>query len=199
VRRTLAIRIFILPLRKNTINTFFKMVDKLGPEEFITLWDGTIDKLVRYHDNISIELQQLIVTIKSTMDGDGTKLVPAAEGKAAFGKKLKADIRAMWTLEYEIEQLQEDFSKQMGSIDVKALTDDFIEDMLLQSKPLQGILGAIRTKQRVKLADIKKEYDAAIEPLEPLYIKRPPKPAAPAPAAPAPAAVEAPAPAAVTA
>ena len=52
--------------------------------------------------------------------------------------------------------------------------------------------------------DIKKEYDAAIEPLEPLYIQRPPKPAAkpaeaPKPAEPAPAAKDAPAPAAVTA
>ena len=55
----------------------------------------------------------------------------------------------MWSLEYEIEQLQEDFAKQMGSIDIKALTDDFIEDMLLQSKPLQGILAAIRSRQRV--------------------------------------------------
>jgi hypothetical protein len=55
----------------------------------------------------------------------------------------------MWSLEYEIEQLQEDFSKQMGSIDIKALTDDFIEDMLLQSKPLQSILAAIRSRQRV--------------------------------------------------
>ena len=55
----------------------------------------------------------------------------------------------MWSMEYEIEQLQEDFSKQMGSIDVKNLTDDFIEDMLLQSKPLQSILGEIRNRQRV--------------------------------------------------
>ena len=53
-------------------------------------------------------------------------------------------------MEYEIEQLQEDFAKQMGSIDIKALTDDFIEDMLLQSKPLQGILAAIRARQRVR-------------------------------------------------
>merc|ERR1712012_245193 len=65
-------------------------------------------------------------------------------------------------MEYEIEQLQEDFAKQMGSIDIKTLTDDFIEEMLLQSKPLQGILGAIRGRQRVKLAEIKKEYDAAL-------------------------------------
>jgi hypothetical protein len=128
-------------------------------------------------------------------------MVPVAEEKATYGKKIKADIRAMWSMEYEIEQLQEDFAKQMGSIDVKALTDDFIEDMLLQSKPLQGVLSAIRNRQRVKLADIKKEYDEAIDPLEPLYIKRPPKPKKEEakPAEPAPAAKEAPAPAAVTA
>merc|ERR1712226_1796627 len=127
-------------------------------------------------------------------------MVPVAEEKATFGKKIKGDIRAMWSMEYEIEQLQEDFAKQMGSIDIKALTDDFIEDMLLQSKPLQGVLSAIRNRQRVKLAEIKKEYDALIEPLEALYIQRPPKPAEEAkPAEPAPAAVEAPAPPAVTA
>jgi len=149
-------------------------VQKLDPEAFIALWDLTIDKMVRHHDNISTEVQQLIITIQKTRDGEGTKMVPVAEEKATYGKKIKADIRAMWSMEYEIEQLQEDFAKQMGSIDVKALTDDFIEDMLLQSKPLQGVLSAIRNRQRVKLADIKKEYDEAIDPLEPLYIKRPP-------------------------
>jgi len=176
-------------------------VQKLDPEAFIALWDLTIDKMVRHHDNISTEVQQLIITIQKTRDGEGTKMVPVAEEKAAYGKKIKADIRAMWSMEYEIEQLQEDFAKQMGSIDVKALTDDFIEDMLLQSKPLQGVLSAIRNRQRVKLADIKKEYDEAIDPLEPLYIKRPPKPKKEEakPAEPAPAAKEAPAPAAVTA
>ena len=55
----------------------------------------------------------------------------------------------MWNMEYEIEQLQEDFAKQMGSIDVKALTDDFIEDMLLQSKPLQVVMNEIRKRQKV--------------------------------------------------
>jgi len=176
-------------------------VQKLDPEAFIALWDLTIDKMVRHHDNISTEVQQLIITIQKTRDGEGTKMVPVAEEKATYGKKIKADIRAMWSMEYEIEQLQEDFAKQMGSIDVKALTDDFIEDMLLQSKPLQGVLSAIRNRQRVKLADIKKEYDEAIDPLEPLYIKRPPKPKKEEakPAEPAPAAKEAPAPAAVTA
>jgi len=179
-------------------------IQKLDPEAFIALWDGSIDKMVRFHDNISTEVQQLIITIQKTRDGEGNKMVPLAEEKAAFGRKIKADIRAMWSLEYEIEQLQEDFAKQMGSIDIKALTDDFIEDMLLQSKPLQGILAAIRSRQREKLTNIKKEYDEHIDSLEPLYIKRPPKPAPPPkeepkPAEPAPAAQEAPAPAAVTA
>merc|ERR1712156_262703 len=100
-------------------------------------------------------------------------MVPLAEEKAQYGKKIKADIRAMWSMEYEIE-------------------------------PLQGILAAIRGRQRVKLAEIKKEYDAAIDPLEPLYIQRPPKPAPKPkeeakPAEPAPAAVEAPAPEPVSA
>jgi len=177
-------------------------IQKLDPEAFIALWDLTIDKMVRLHDNISTEVQQLIIAIQKTRDGEGTKMVPTAEEKAAFGKKIKADIRAMWSLEYEIEQLQEDFAKQMGSIDIKALTDDFIEDMLLQSKPLQGVLSAIRTRQREKLANIKKEYDEKIDPLEPLYIQRPPKPVKkeePKPAEPEAAAKEAPAPAAVTA
>lgn len=182
------------------------MVEKLGPEEFIELWDLTIDKMIRYHDNISIEIAELIKTIQSTMNTTGNTLVKDAEDKAALGKKLKGDIRAMWAMEYEIEQLQEDFAKHMGTIDKENLTDDFIEDMLLQSKPLQEVLKEIRARQRVRLADIKKEYDAAIDVLEPLYIKRPPKPAAapaaaeaPKPAEPAPAAVAAPAPAAVTA
>jgi len=181
-------------------------VSKMNPEEFIAVWDATIDKMVRYHDNISIEISQMITTIKKTMNEEGNKLVPLAEERATYGKKVKGDIRAMWSMEYEIEQLQEDFSKQMGSIDVKALTDDFIEDMLLQSKPLQGVLSEIRNRQRVKLADIKKEYDANIDVLEPLFIQRPPKPVevpkpaeAPKAAEPAAAAKETPAPAAVTA
>jgi len=183
------------------------MVDKLGPEEFIALWDLTIDKMVRFHDNVSMEIAEMIKTIQKTMNTDGNALVPTCEARAAFGKKLKGDIRNMWSMEYEIEQLQEDFAKQMGSIDVKNLTDDFIEDMLLQSKPLQSVLGEIRTRQRAALAAIKGEYDKDIDALEPLFIKRPPKPAPPPPAAPAeakpaepaPAAKEAPAPAAVTA
>lgn len=179
-------------------------MDKLGPEEFIALWDLTIDKMVRYHDNISIEIAELIKTIRQDMNTPaGQALVPIAEERATYGKKVKSDIRGMWSMEYEIEQIQEDFAKQMGSIDIKALTDDFIEDMLLQSKPLQGVLNEIRARQRATLGNIKKDYDAAIDALEPLYMLRPAKPEpvaeAPKPAEPAPAAVEAPPPAAVTA
>ena len=61
-------------------------IEKMDPEAFITLWDLTIDKMVRFHDNISTEVQQLIITIQKTRDGEGNKMVPMAEEKAAFGK-----------------------------------------------------------------------------------------------------------------
>ena len=55
----------------------------------------------------------------------------------------------MWGLEYEIEDLQKAFAQQLGDIDLANLTDDFVEDALLQSKPLQGVLQNIRLKQKV--------------------------------------------------
>ena len=61
-------------------------IQKMDPEAFIALWDLTIDKMVRFHDNISTEVQQLIITIQKTRDGEGNKMVPTAEEKAAFGK-----------------------------------------------------------------------------------------------------------------
>ena len=61
-------------------------IQKLDPEAFIALWDATIDKMVRFHDNISTEVQQLIIAIQKTRDGEGTKMVPLAEEKAAFGR-----------------------------------------------------------------------------------------------------------------
>ncbi len=77
------------------------------------------------------------------------ELIPVAEERAVYGKKVKAGIRSMWALEYEIQDLQEDFAKQLGNIDLDNLTDDFVEEALLHSKPLQGILKAIRIRQRV--------------------------------------------------
>jgi len=77
------------------------------------------------------------------------ELVPVAEDRATYGKKVMRSIRQMWGLEYEILDLQEAFAKQLGDIDLNNLTDDFVEDALLQSKPLQSVLMAIRHRQKV--------------------------------------------------
>lgn len=109
-------------------------------------------------------------------------LVPLAEEKATYGKVVKGAIRDLWSLEYEIEEIQTEFAKGIGSIDINHLTDDFVEDVMLQSKPLQGILMAIRIRQKEAMEKVKATYGDAIKDLEPLAITRPPKPAA-APAA----------------
>ena len=57
----------------------------------------------------------------------------------------------MWYLEYEIADLQEEFAKEMGSFDTENMTVDFIEDMLIKSKPLQTVLLGIRRKQKVNI------------------------------------------------
>merc|ERR1712020_652389 len=56
------------------------------------------------------------------------------------------------------------------------MTVDFIEDMLIKSKPLQIVLLGIRRKQKDTLDELKKKYGDSIKDLEPLYIPRPPKP-----------------------
>jgi len=144
----------------------------IDPEE----WDLVIDKLVRFHDNIQLEIKELIAKIKQEMNGVGSSLVPSAEEKSNFGKALKSDIRRMWYLEYEIADLQEEFAKEMGSFDTENMTVDFIEDMLIKSKPLQIVLLGIRKKQKDTMEELKKTYGEAIKDLEPLYIPRPPKP-----------------------
>merc|ERR1712141_804028 len=136
-----------------------------------------------------------------------SELVPLAEEKATYGKIVKSAIRELWALEYEIEEIQTEFAKGIGSIDIGNLTDDFVEDVMLQSKPLQGILMAIRIRQKTKMEEIKTKYWEVIKDLEPLRQPRPPKPKdepkkpeekkADAPAEPKPA--DAPAPAPVTA
>merc|ERR1711948_177388 len=83
----------------------------------------------------------------------------------------------MGALEYEIEEIQTEFAKGIGSIDIEHLTDDFVEDVMLQSKPLQGILMAIRLRQKDCMEGVKAKYGADIEKLEPLKVARPPKPA----------------------
>jgi len=144
----------------------------IDPEE----WDLVIDKLVRLHDNIQLEIVELVAKIKQEMNGTGSSMVPLAEDKSNFGKQLKADIRRMWYLEYEIADLQEEFAKEMGSFDTENMTVDFIEDMLIKSKPLQTVLLGIRRKQKDTMEELKKTYAAEIKELEPLYIPRPPKP-----------------------
>merc|ERR1712150_363568 len=144
----------------------------IDPEE----WDLVIDKLVRFHDNIQLEIKELVNKIKQEMNGLGSSMVPLAEEKSIYGKQIKADVRRMWYLEYEIADLQEEFAKEMGSFDTENMTVDFIEDMLIKSKPLQIVLLGIRRKQKETLDELKKKYADSIKDLEPLYIPRPPKP-----------------------
>ena len=54
----------------------------IDPEE----WDLVIDKLVRFHDNIQLEIAELIRKIKLEMNGVGSTMVPIAEDKSNFGK-----------------------------------------------------------------------------------------------------------------
>jgi hypothetical protein len=158
-------------------------------------WDLVLAKLHRYHANIQQECGIIVQTIRKEMKSE---LVPLAEEKATHGKVVKKQIRDLWALEYEIEEIQTEFAKGIGSINIEELTDDFVEDVMLQSKPLQGILMAIRLRQRDACEGAKAKYGEAIKDLEPLKLVRPPKPA-PAPAAPAPEAPKAEAPAAAPA
>jgi len=144
----------------------------LDPEE----WDLVIDKMVRLHDNLQTEIVLLVAEIKKEMNKEGSSLVPSAETKSTFGKQVKADIRKMWYVEYEIADLQEEFAKEMGSFDTTNMTVDFVEDVLIKSKPLQTVLMGIRKKQKDTMEEIKKTYAEHINDLEPLYIPRPPKP-----------------------
>lgn len=145
-------------------------------------WEMVLGKMLRYHDNLSKEIGAMVIQIKTEMKSE---LVPVAEDRANYGKVVKGAIRSMWALEYEIEDIQKDFIKMVGGIDITNLTDDFVEDVMLQSKPLQTVLMGIRNRQKVTMDDVKKQYEEKINALEPLAIKRPPKPepkAAPAPA-----------------
>jgi hypothetical protein len=162
-------------------------------------WDLVLAKMHRYHANIQQEVGIIVQTIRKEMKSE---LVPLAEEKANHGKIVKQAIRSLWALEYEIEDIQTEFAKGIGSIDIAHLTDDFVEDVMLQSKPLQGILMAIRLRQKETMESVKKNYWEVIKDLEPLKQDRPPKPkeepkkeAAPA----EPPKAEAPAPAPVTA
>merc|ERR1739849_52217 len=146
-------------------------------------WELVLAKMHRHHANVAQEVAIIVQTIRKEMKSE---LVPLAEEKATFGKIVKEAIRSLWALEYEIEEIQTEFAKGIGSIDIAHLTDDFVEDVMLQSKPLQGILMAIRLRQKERMEAVQAKYGADIDKLEPLKVVRPPKPAPPAPAAEAP-------------
>ena len=93
----------------------------------------------------------------------------------AIDNNLTHYYREMWALEYEVDELQHKFADSIGTMDLDNLDVDFIEDMMLKSKPLQGILNDIRGRQIKKLEDVKKTYGEAIKDLEALVVERPAK------------------------
>jgi len=139
-------------------------------------WDECLCKMLKYHSNISMEIRDLILKIRAEVNTTGQDLVPTAEERSNYGKIVKQSIRGMWGLEYEIEDIQVEFAKSIGKIDLANLTDDFVEDVMLQSKPLQSILHAIRRRQKATMEEVKKEYWEKVKDLEPLKVVRPPKP-----------------------
>ena len=67
---------------------------------------------------------------------------------------MKTAVREMWSLEYEVDELQSKFSESIGTLDLDNLDVDFIEDMMLKVKPLQSVLNDIRVRQNSKLAEV---------------------------------------------
>merc|ERR1712066_1207817 len=118
-------------------------------------WCMIRNKMLRYHFNISEEIKEVVQSIRAEMRPE---LIPLAEEKANFGKLVKTAVREMWSLEYEVDELQSKFSESIGTLDLDNIDVDFIEDMMLKSKPLQGILNDIRVRQNKKLEDVSKTY-----------------------------------------
>ena len=135
-------------------------------------WALILNKMLRYHYNISEEIKAVVQSIRTEMRPE---LIPLAEEKANFGKLVKTAVREMWGLEYEVDELQSKFSESIGTMDLDNMDVDFIEDMMLKSKPLQSVLNDIRNRQMQKLEDIKKTYGDAIKDLEVMIVERPPK------------------------
>merc|ERR1739846_274106 len=132
-------------------------------------WSLVLNKMLRFHFNISEEIEALVKAIRTEMKQE---LIPMAEDKSNFGKIVKRAIREMWALEYEVDELQHKFADSIGKMDLDNLDVDFIEDMMLKSKPLQSVLNDIRNRQKAALDDIKKTYGDAIKDLEPMRVPR---------------------------
>merc|ERR1719227_40388 len=135
-------------------------------------WSLVRNKMLRFHFNISEEIKAVVQAIRTEMKPE---LIPLAEEKSNFGKLVKKAIREMWSLEYEVDDLQHKFADSIGGLDLDNLDVDFIEDMMLKAKPLQSVLNDIRNRQIVKLEEIKKSYGEAIKDLAPMQVTRPPK------------------------
>merc|ERR1712236_199498 len=172
--------------------------DKMGDHIMLDLeeWALVLNKMLRFHFNLSEEIKAVVQAIRTEMKPE---LIPLAEDKSNFGKVVKKAIREMWSLEYEVDDLQHKFADSIGGMDLDNLDVDFIEDMMLKAKPLQSVLNCIRNRQIAKLEDIKKTYGDQIKDLEPMKVSRPSKPEPKASPAPAPAAPATPAPAAAKA
>jgi len=159
-------------------------------------WALVLSKMLRFHFNISEEIKAIVQTIRVEMKPE---LIPIAEEKSNFGKVVKKAIREMWSLEYEVDDLQHKFADSIGNMDLDNLDVDFIEDMMLKAKPLQSVLNCIRNRQIAKMEEVKGIYADKIKDLEPMKVSRPAKteakpadaPVAAAPAAPAPVAASA--------
>merc|ERR1711963_117974 len=133
-------------------------------------WELILNKMLRYHYNISEEIKTVVQSIRTEMRPE---LIPLAEEKANYGKLVKTAVREMWGLEYEVDELQSKFSESIGVMDLDNMDVDFIEDMMLKSKPLQSVLNDIRNRQKAKLEEMKNTYGDAIKDLEPMVVKRP--------------------------
>merc|ERR1712006_47958 len=91
-----------------------------GPKYQVNFGDQVSSKMHRHHANIQEEVAVIVQTIRKEMKSD---LVPLAEEKANYGKIVKTAVRELWSLEYEIEEIQTEFAKGIGSIDIANLTD----------------------------------------------------------------------------
>merc|ERR1712066_388059 len=114
----------------------------MGDHELLDLqeWALILNKMLRYHFNISEDIKQVVQSIRTEMRPE---LIPLAEEKANFGKLVKTAVREMWGLEYEVDELQSKFSDSIGTMDLDNMDVDFIEDMrLMSSSPsFQTLLG----------------------------------------------------------
>merc|ERR1712203_340534 len=88
--------------------------DKMGDHIMLDLeeWALVLNKMLRFHFNLSEEIKAVVQAIRTEMKPE---LIPLAEGKANFGKVVKKAIREMWSLEYEVDELQHKFAESIGT------------------------------------------------------------------------------------